>query len=97
MTKLLFLAAIVLGSVVAVRRLLPAERRTQLREALAQMPAAMMERGMEAMPEDSPPKVMMSAMRRFEEQNEELAALLREQNELLRKTLKPTEAAMEGN
>ena len=96
MKKLLFLIAITLGTAAAVRRLLPSERRTQLRESLAQMPATMMERCMESMPEDSPPKVMMSAMRRFEEQNDELLALLREQNKLLRKQTDILEAASAG-
>ena len=44
-----------------------------------------MERGMKMMPEDSPPKVMMSTMRRLEEQNDKLATLIRTQNKLLRK------------
>ena len=96
MKGLLFVTAIALGTVVAVRRLVPAERRTQLRESLAQMPATMMERCMESMPEDSPPKVMMSAMRRFEEQNDELLALSREQNKLLRKQVSILEAASAG-
>ena len=39
---------------------------------------------MERMPEDAPPKVMTSGIRHLQEQNEELLALLREQNELLR-------------
>lgn len=85
MKKLLLLTAVAAGTAVAIRRLVPAERRSELRESLAQMPATMMERCMESMPEDSPPKVMVSSMRRFEEQNDELAALLREQNKLLKK------------
>ncbi len=93
MMKLLFLMAIVLGSAVAVRRLVPSERRAELRESLAQMPMTMMERGMEIMPEDSPPKVMMSAMRRFEEQNDELVGLIREQNKLLKKQTEILQAA----
>ncbi len=96
MKELLFVTAIALGTVVAVRRLVPAERRTQLRESLAQMPATMMERCMESMPEDSPPKVMMSAMRRFEEQNDELLRLTREQNKLLKKQTEILEAASAG-
>lgn len=80
---LLMLAAI--GAAIAVRRLLPSERRAELRERLAEMPATMMERCMESMPEDSPPKVMVSGIRRIEEQNDELISALREQNELLRK------------
>ena len=85
MKKLLFLMAVVLSTAVVVRRLVPSERRTQLLESLTQMPMTMMERRMESMPEDSPPKVLMSTMRRFEEQNDEFVALLREQNKLLRK------------
>ncbi len=93
MTKILFLIAIVLGAAAAVRRLLPAERRTQLLESLAEMPATMMERCMESMPEDSPPKVMVSSMRRFEEQNDELVGLIREQNKLLKKQTDILQAA----
>ena len=96
MKELLFVTAVALGTVVAVRRLVPPERRTQLRESLAQMPATMMERCMESMPEDSPPKVMTSAMRRFEEQNDELLALVREQNKLMRKQTDILEAASAG-
>ena len=47
---------------------------------------------MELMPEDSPPKVMTSGIQRMQEQNEELLALLREQNDLLRERL-PAEKA----
>lgn len=50
------------------------------------MRCSMMERMMRAMPADSPPKVISSVMPRLQEQNEEILALLREQNELLRTT-----------
>ncbi len=93
MKKLFFLMAFVLGTAVVVRRLVPSERRTQLRESLAQMPMTMIERCMEIMPEDSPPKVMMSAMRRFEEQNDELVGLIREQNKFLKKQTDILQAA----
>ena len=104
MKKMFFLMAVVLGTAVVVRRLVPAERRTQLRESLAQMPMTMMERCMEIMPEmmercmeimpeDSPPKVMMSAMRRFEEQNDELLGLIREHNKLMKKQTDILQAA----
>ncbi len=85
MKKLLFLVTIAVVTAALVRRLLPAERRDQLREGLIQMPATMMEQCMEAMPEDSPPKVMTSGIRRMQEQNDELATLIREQNKLMRK------------
>ncbi len=85
MKKLLFLTATTFGAAVLIRRLVPAERRAQLREDLVQMPATMMEKCMDAMPEDSPPRVMTSGILRMQEQNDELVALLREQNKLLRK------------
>ena len=81
MKKLLFRLAILVGIVYAVRTLLEDEGR---RERLSHLPATAMERGMEMMPEDSPPKVMMSGLRRLQEQSDQLLALLREQNELLR-------------
>lgn len=84
MKTLLFLIAVVAGGAIAVSRLVPAERRSRLREGLLEMPGAMMERCMEAMPDDSPPKAMMSSLQRLEEQNGELVTLLRSQNELLR-------------
>ena len=72
--KKLFIVALLLISVSAVRSLLKEERR----ERLARLPATMMEKCMEMMPEDSPPVVMMSGLRRIQEQNDELLALLRE-------------------
>lgn len=83
MKKLLVLVVIMLGGAYAVRSLLTDERR----ERLARLPATMMEQCMQMMPEDSPPMVMMSSLRRIQEQNEELLALQREQNELLRERL----------
>ena len=85
MKKLLFRLAILVGIAYAVRTLLEDEGR---RERLGQLPAAMMERGMKMMPEDSPPMVIMSSLRRLQEQNEELLALQREQNELFREQLR---------
>ena len=90
MKKVLLLMAILLGGVIAVRCLLPAEGRA----GLSGLPAAMMgrmgrmvEACMEHMPDEAPPKVMMSGMRRMQEQNEQLIVLLREQNDLLRERL----------
>ncbi len=97
MTRLFFMVAMVVGIAVAVRRLVPAERRAEFQESLAHAPGAMMERGMEMMPENSPPKVMMSSFRRFEEQNEEVVRLLRSQNRLLRKQNTILEAAVAGD
>ncbi|MCH7835862.1 MAG: hypothetical protein IH864_03255 [Chloroflexi bacterium] len=88
MRRVLLLTAIVFGGVFVARRLLTAERR----EGLSRLPGTLMERCMELMPEDSPPKVMTSGIQRMQEQNEELLALLREQNDLLRERL-PAEKA----
>ncbi len=74
MKKKLIMVAFLVIFVSAVRSLLKEERRDQL----ARLPATMMERGMAMMPEDSPPMVMMSGLRRMQEQNDELLALLRE-------------------
>ena len=43
-----------------------------------------MTRMMENMPEDAPPRLIVSMLPRIREQNEEILILLREQNELLR-------------
>lgn len=85
MRKLLFIVVIGIGIVALLRRALPAEQRARLQENLSGVPGAMMDHCMEMMPEDSPPKVMMSTMRRIEEQNDKLATLIRTQNKLLRK------------
>jgi hypothetical protein len=96
MKRLFFMIAVLAGIAAVVRRL-PAERRAELQESLAQVPGAMVEHCMDMMPEDSPPKVMMSSVRRFEEQNDEIAALLREQNKLLKKQTTILEAAAAGD
>ena len=72
--KLLAIGATI-GGVIAVRRLLGSDRRGRI-----------MERMLERMPPDSPPKLVMSILPRLREQNDEIVALLREQNELLRQT-----------
>ncbi|MFQ5472640.1 MAG: hypothetical protein ACE5FA_07135 [Dehalococcoidia bacterium] len=94
MTRVFFMVAVAVGIAAVVRRLVPAERRSELQESLAQVPAAMMEHCMEMMPEDSPPKVMMSSFRRFEEQNDEITRLLRSQNRLLKRQNAILEAAV---
>jgi len=62
-----------IGGVIAVRRLLGSEGRGRA-----------VERMLERMPPDSPPKLVRSILPRLREQNDEIVALLREQNELLR-------------
>ncbi len=43
-----------------------------------------MGRMLEKMPEDSPPRLVLSTLPRLAEQNEQILALLREQNALMR-------------
>jgi len=82
MKRLLALTPILLGGVVVARHLLT----PQGRDRLSRLPATMMKHCMEHMPEDFPPKIMTSGVRQIQAQNDEILALLREQNELLRST-----------
>ncbi len=81
MNRMLLLTPIALGGVLAARHLLTPDRR----DSLSRLPATMMKQCMEHMPEDFPPKVITSGVRRLQSQNDEILALLREQNELLRR------------
>ena len=80
MKRMLLLTAVVFGVVYAVRSFLDGERREQI----AHLPMTMMERCMEMMPDDAPPKALMSGVEKIQAQNEETLSLLRSQNELLR-------------
>ena len=55
---------------------------------LGKLRRRMMERMMRSMPEDSPPKLIMSVLPRLREQNDQILALLKEQNDLLRQLSK---------
>jgi hypothetical protein len=71
--RLLAIGAVI-GGVIAARQLLRWKGRGRV-----------MERMLARMPPDSPPKLVMSILPRLREQNDEIVALLREQNELLRR------------
>ena len=83
MRRLLALGAIVAGAIFA-RRLLSTEESGPDRRP-ATIKQRMMARMMEALPPDSPPKLVMSILPQLRQQNDEIIALLREQNELLRR------------
>jgi hypothetical protein len=83
MRRLLALGAIVAG-VIFARRLLSTEESGPDRRPAATIKQRMMARMMEALPPDSPPKLVMSILPQLRQQNDEIIALLREQNELLR-------------
>jgi len=51
----------------------------------AAMRNRMMKRMMASMPEESPPKLVMSILPHLQAQNDEILALLKEQNDLLRR------------
>jgi hypothetical protein len=85
MRGLLALGAVVVGGAIAARRLLPFEGRGADRRPGATLGRRMMARMIEGLPPDSPPKLIMSILPRLREQNDEIIALLREQNELLRR------------
>ena len=85
MNRILLTATRLGGVFVASRLLTPAQR-----DSLSRLPAAMMKHCMEHMPEDFPPKVMTSGVRQLQRQSDEILALLREQNELLKQRLVTT-------
>jgi hypothetical protein len=55
------------------------------RNGFAAMRQKMMKRMMDAMPDDSPPKLVLSILPRLQEQNDQILVMLKEQNELLRR------------
>lgn len=90
MRRLLALAVAVVGGVVAVQRLLPSKPGRPDRPSGATVRHRIMARLLDRLPPDSPPKLVMSILPRLQQQNDEIIALLREQNELLgRSRLQP--------
>jgi hypothetical protein len=84
--RLLFVSGIVVGGAVA-SRLLPEKQREPLNRVAAKMKERLhshMGRMMEEMPEDSPPRLVMSTLPRLAEQNDQILELLRDQNALIR-------------
>lgn len=86
MKGLFALAAVALGAVVAYRYLPRQSRR--LGDAVGRRVMQRMERMMANLPEGAPPKLVMTVLPRLQAQNDQMIALLREQNELLRKQLR---------
>jgi hypothetical protein len=88
MRRLLALGVVVIGGVIVARRF-RSEARGLDRLPRATIKQRMMARMMEGLPADSPPKLVMSILPRLRQQNDEIIALLREQNELLRRGTLP--------
>jgi hypothetical protein len=74
--------ALISGAVLAGCHLRPEGRRPLIDFAAARR--RMMERMMKSMPENSPPKLVMAILPRLQEQSDQILALLKEQNKLLR-------------
>ena len=88
MRRPIALGAAVVGGVVAVRALSPGSRR-RLTAAVSRRIRQRMEQMMASLPEDAPPKLVMSVLPRLRDQNDQIIAMLREQNELLREQRHP--------
>ncbi len=71
------------GALIAFR-CLPAEVRHRLTARAKRRMFAGMEHMMASLPEGAPPKLVMSILPKLQAQNDQLIAMLREQNELLR-------------
>lgn len=86
MKRLLLVSGILVGGAVA-SQILSKKRRDPMTRLAAKMRERLrshMERMMEEMPEGSPPRLVMSTLPRLAEQNDQILALLREQNALMR-------------
>lgn len=83
MNRVIVLGAAVIGGLIAFRSRSTAPGR-QLGSALSRRMLRHMEHMMASLPDSSPPKLVMSILPRLHEQNDEIIAMLREQNALLR-------------
>ena len=86
MNRFIALGAAVIGGVIAFRSLAPVAR-GRLGSALSRRMLRHMEQMMASLPETSPPKLVMSVLPRLRDQNDQIIAMLREQNALLRACL----------
>ncbi len=83
MKRVIAVGAAMIAGALALR-LLAGERR-RLIAAIGLRVRHRMERMMASLPEDSPPRLVMSVLPRLREQNDQIIAMLREQNELLKR------------
>ena len=85
MNKFIALGGSVIGGVIAFQ--LSQAPRRRLGVAICHRMFQNMEHIMASLPENSPPKLVMSVLPQLREQNEQIIAMLREQNALLREYL----------
>ena len=83
MKPLTVLGLATVGGVMAFR-CLPTELRERATARVRRRMTEGMERMMEALPENAPPKVIMSILPKLQAQNDQIIAMMRQQNELLR-------------
>jgi type II secretory pathway component PulJ len=88
MRTLIALVAATVGGVIAFR-FLPRESRDRLTSGVKHRMIKGMEQMMASLPEDAPPKLVMSILPKVKAQNDQIIAMLREQNELLRAQQRP--------
>lgn len=88
MNKLVAVGVAAIGGAIAFRAL-PPEMRARLTDAAKRWLGQRMEGIMLSLPENSPPKLVASLLPRLQAQNDQIIAMLQEQNELLREKRQP--------
>jgi len=83
MNKLTAVGAAAVGALILYRSL-PQETRDRLSIAVANQMAKHMEKMMANLPDDAPPRLVKSILPKLQAQNDQIIAMLQEQNELLR-------------
>jgi len=83
MNRSIALGTAVLGSVATVLALSP-DRRHRIGAGVRRLMTRRMEHMLAGLPEESPPKLIMTILPELRKQNDEIIALLREQNASLR-------------
>lgn len=86
MHRFIALGVAAIGGAIAFR-FLSKESRRRLGDALNRRMLRHMERMMASLPDNSPPKLVMSVLPQLHDQNDQIIAMLREQNALLRQHL----------
>ena len=86
MSRLITLGMATVGGMIAFQ-CLPRQSRHRLMAAVRQWMTKRMKHMIASLPEDAPPKLVMSILPKLREQNDQIIAMLQEQNELLRKSL----------
>lgn len=86
MNRIIILGAAVIGGALALNSLSTQPRR-RLGSALSRRMLRHMERMMSSLPDSAPPKLVMSVLPQLRDQNDQIIAMLREQNALLREHL----------